>query len=360
LDIDPERLWYGPPAVQARLGRPSAVVAVAALVAAVVIPAAGGAESQQVRELRRESADLAARSSSAVLELYALDSKLAQVRGRITSLQRGAAAVARERAQVRAHVRIAQRTVATSERLLGERLRTLYEYGEADPLEILLGAGSIEDAVTRLDEVKYAAEQDRLIAERTRTAKRTLLALSASLRARGAQLRRLETAASAELASLERSRADRAAYVASLATRQRLRDSQISTLEAQAHAAQTKSQELNTSASSTAARTSAVAAPAAPEAEPTRQVTAGRRITVDAVAYSLPGRTYSGLPVGRGVVAVDPSVIPLGTRMTIPGYGEGIAADIGSAIKGYIIDLWFPTLAQAQAWGRRTVTITIH
>ena len=60
------------------------------------------------------------------------------------------------------------------------------------------------------------------------------------------------------------------------------------------------------------------------------------------------------------MVAVDPSVIPLGTRMTVPGYGEGVAADTGGAVKGLIIDLWFPTREQALAWGVRTVTITLH
>jgi 3D (Asp-Asp-Asp) domain-containing protein len=58
-------------------------------------------------------------------------------------------------------------------------------------------------------------------------------------------------------------------------------------------------------------------------------------------------------------VAVDPSVIPLGTHMTVPGYGEAVAADTGSAIKGAIIDLWFPTVEQARAWGRRSVTISL-
>ena len=52
-------------------------------------------------------------------------------------------------------------------------------------------------------------------------------------------------------------------------------------------------------------------------------------------------------------------MIPLGTHMTVPGYGEAVAADTGSAIKGAIIDLWFPTVAQARAWGRRSVTITL-
>ena len=53
-------------------------------------------------------------------------------------------------------------------------------------------------------------------------------------------------------------------------------------------------------------------------------------------------------------------MIPLGTHMTVPGYGEAVAADIGGAVVGAAIDLWFPTVAQANAWGRRTVTITLH
>jgi 3D (Asp-Asp-Asp) domain-containing protein len=83
-------------------------------------------------------------------------------------------------------------------------------------------------------------------------------------------------------------------------------------------------------------------------------------MTVSAVAYSLPGRTASGLPVGHGIVAVDPSVIPLGTRMFVPGYGEAVAADTGSGVRGAMIDLWFPTTADALAWGRRTVVITLR
>jgi 3D (Asp-Asp-Asp) domain-containing protein len=46
--------------------------------------------------------------------------------------------------------------------------------------------------------------------------------------------------------------------------------------------------------------------------------------------------------------------------MTIPGYGEGIAADTGSAIVGARIDVWLPTEAEAQTWGVRTVTIQLH
>jgi len=90
------------------------------------------------------------------------------------------------------------------------------------------------------------------------------------------------------------------------------------------------------------------------------QAPRGYKLSVDAVAYHLPGRTASGMPVGKGVVAVDPKLIPLGTSLYVPGYGKSLAADVGTAIKGRIIDLWMPTDAAARKWGRRTVTITVY
>ena len=79
-------------------------------------------------------------------------------------------------------------------------------------------------------------------------------------------------------------------------------------------------------------------------------------LTVTSTGYAIEGRTATGMATGPGVVAVDPSVIPLGTR-TIPGYGTGIAADTGGPFRA-TIDIWFPTQEQAPAWGRRTVNIT--
>lgn len=90
----------------------------------------------------------------------------------------------------------------------------------------------------------------------------------------------------------------------------------------------------------------------------------GDRLTVTATAYA-PGvngvgtRTATGAKAQRGIIAVDPRVIPLGTRLYIPGYGYGTAADTGGAIKGNKIDVCVDTEAEAIAWGRRTVTIII-
>lgn len=78
----------------------------------------------------------------------------------------------------------------------------------------------------------------------------------------------------------------------------------------------------------------------------------------ESTCYNLRGITASGKRVGWGRVAVDPDVIPLGTRLYIQGYGESIAADTGGVIDGRIIDVWKPTREQCMKWGRRTVRVT--
>lgn len=71
------------------------------------------------------------------------------------------------------------------------------------------------------------------------------------------------------------------------------------------------------------------------------------------------GRTGCGLRAGYGVVAVDPRVIPIGTRLYIEGYGFAVAGDTGSAIKGNRIDLGFNTYREAKRFGRRSVIVHI-
>jgi 3D (Asp-Asp-Asp) domain-containing protein len=66
-------------------------------------------------------------------------------------------------------------------------------------------------------------------------------------------------------------------------------------------------------------------------------------------------RTAIGLLARRGVVAVDPGVIKLGTRLHIEGYGDAVAGDTGGAIRGNRIDLCFDSYDEAMRFGRRTV-----
>ncbi|MGB9792648.1 MAG: 3D domain-containing protein, partial [Thermacetogeniaceae bacterium] len=70
-------------------------------------------------------------------------------------------------------------------------------------------------------------------------------------------------------------------------------------------------------------------------------------------------RTATGALVRYGVAAVDPRVIPLGTRLYVEGYGYATALDVGSSIKGNRIDLFFPSESECDRWGRRVVRVYI-
>ena len=71
------------------------------------------------------------------------------------------------------------------------------------------------------------------------------------------------------------------------------------------------------------------------------------------------GLTASGTKAQLGTIAADTSIFPFGTQLNIPSYGEGVVEDTGSRVKGYHIDLWFPTHAEAQNWGRREMFVAM-
>ncbi|MEW6724219.1 MAG: G5 domain-containing protein [Bacillota bacterium] len=93
-----------------------------------------------------------------------------------------------------------------------------------------------------------------------------------------------------------------------------------------------------------------------------------RQLTVTATAYTpgpestgpySDGFTAIGLKAQRGIIAVDPRVISLRTRVYVEGYGLAIAGDVGGAIRGQRIDVCVDTVAEALRWGRRTVRVYI-
>ena len=93
------------------------------------------------------------------------------------------------------------------------------------------------------------------------------------------------------------------------------------------------------------------------------------KMTMKSTAYSssdkgVSGITASGMkatrdPNGTSTVAVDPRVIPLGTKLYIEGYGYAIACDTGSAIKGNKVDVYFNSVKECYSWGSRNVDVYI-
>jgi 3D (Asp-Asp-Asp) domain-containing protein len=298
---------------------------------------------------------------SAVLELYAAESAVARAHDQATTAHRRLAGLQHRERALRRNTRIVRDSYAVTQIRIAAILRALYE-GEqrVDVLAIVFGAESLDAALEGLDGLTRAAEfQSRLAreaqtrGEHLRTAlvrlSRNRQRLTSATATADAATRRLEDAAAAKATSLD-----------SIRREHNLSQARVERLAKQAATAEDANAQLEAAARASETDSTAATAEAPPPPPPPAAADGTRQLVVDAVAYHLPGHTASGLPVGMGVIAVDPTVIPLGTRVFVPGYGPAVAADTGSAIKGLIIDLWMPTTAQAQAWGRRTVTITIY
>jgi 3D (Asp-Asp-Asp) domain-containing protein len=228
-------------------------------------------------------------------------------------LTRRALTVREERRSAELGLAVARRSLARAERRLGAHLRALYEVGRPDAVEILLGASSLDDALSGLDGLQRIAREEAEQVEELRRTRRKLDRLVQSLRAREAEAAQLRAEAARVVRALART------------------TPRLSTPPGGARAPETESQPSD-----------------------------GSLLTVIASGYAIAGQTASGLPAGVGTVAVDPAVIPLGAALTIPGYGDGVAADTGGAVQGAAIDLWFQTESEARAWGRRAVTIVVR
>ena len=352
------------------------------------IPATGPAQAPRVGALKQKSAALNAESRRAVVDLYALDSALTRARADLARIDAQAASLARRQAAAQLRYRAAQETLTAAQQRLGRQLRALYERDDPDPIAVVLGASSLADALDELENISRTARATESVVAQSRAARALVARVRVELAARVARTRAAQARLVATTRDLERAHSERSAYLDRLRAEQALTASQIASLEERAGQAQRKAVEITNQASASAADAAqappaattapagpdASAAPAEPPPAPVESVSGatsappaeapgpprpGGTMTVYATGYCLPGTTATGLPVGPGIVAVDPSVIPLGTRMTIPGYGEGVAADTGGAIRGPRIDVWIASCSEAAAFGR-TVTITFR
>ena len=328
-------------------------IASAALLVVVLPAYASSNPLGTAASLRAQNAGLEAKARSASLGLYSLDARLAGAEVRLATLRARLGRLRAERGVLRRELRIARLGERISQQQLALRVRQLYDEGELSPLEVVFGASSLSDAITQLDDMSRVTRMNDDVLAQLRVARSHTVTATRTLTLRTLQVEEQARAAAAIEASLVQTLADRRVFIVRLTTQRDLNGAQIRELEAQARAAQVRARQL---VQATPAATVATTVPTSLRGS----FSGSQTLAVTVTGYSLPGRTATGLPVGWGVAAVDPRVIPLGTHLWIPGYGDAVAADVGGAIVGDRIDLWFPSAAEAESWGLRTVTIALH
>jgi len=350
-------------------------VLTAALIAAVSASAAGPAD--EAEQQRAVLEDLQAGEEQALVDLFAADSALGRAEERAQRLEERLAGVRDRVDETQRSLEISQSNLLVARKLLNERIEQWYRMDQIDAIEIILGSDSLSDVIDQFDAIERMSSRDADVVRGTRDFAAETKERQRSLQDQEQQVEQLVAAARAEADRLAAARATKESLVADLRRQASLTSSRIERLDqaAQEAAARAEAIQAEQAASgagsptadparsgdggSAAGADGGTATPPPDVETPPPGASGGQQITVSATAYSIHGTTASGLPTAYGVCATDPSVIPMGTRFSVPGYGTCVAGDTGSAIIGNTIDVWFPELSQAQAWGRQSVTVTI-
>src|SRR3954469_3579180 len=167
------------------------LLALSSLVPGTVAADSASSIKERASQLSKQNADLAGRSRSALLGLYSLDSKLAREQARLVGLRVRTAEIHAQRAAAQERFSVARHSLKVSQAALARRLQLLYEQGDSDPLAVVLGASSVDEALSSLDSLDRLADQDRLVIEQTRRAKQQLTRITRALAKRQLELQGL-------------------------------------------------------------------------------------------------------------------------------------------------------------------------
>jgi 3D (Asp-Asp-Asp) domain-containing protein len=324
--------------VRVRFRRPLVLVVVALALPAVYARPAPAASGPRERV--------------ALLQLFATDAALARARQGEQAARERLARVHADLAVLRVRLAAARTNQRATQRALALRLNEIYRARPLDALAILLESRSWSDVSAGLDLLDRLSQSDSSLVRSARAWHAALLRQSRTLTAAEAQARVEQGSWEARVAGLQAADGAHRALLAKL-RRQRVRA--VAVLASAAHRDVQRARTVVRPQPHGGGSTSSPLPPAPKPAS----LAPGSTLSVSSTAYSLPGHTASGLPVGPGICATDPRVIPLGTRFDVPGYGPCVAADTGSAVIGATIDLWMPN-ERALVYGTQTTTITFR
>ena len=362
-------------------------------------------QAESLDALNQQEAQVTKQSQEISAEVQAALTEVNDAYQKVTDLQTQIANNQEKLATITSDIEKTQATIEKRKAVVAERLKSIQINQASDSkLEMLLNAKSIQDfingvyAITVIESLNEATQKLEDLKADAQTTQKTLEANQADLTT---QAQTLDT----KVAALQTELADKQDQLAQIASSKLVEESRLKAeaeraakekaeqeaqAKAQAEAAQkeqeaeaaakkaadektTKATSESTKETQTTTETTQAEAPKpetptpveTPKAE--TAATNGKVVYVQATAYSRAEAgssnfTFNGIDLRQNpqVIAVDPSVIPIGSIVNVEGYGTAIAADTGGAIKGNIIDVHFPTVEQCTAWGRKfNVKVTI-
>lgn len=305
----------------------------------------------EIAKKQNSISDFEDQEASLLADLVAHETKSHQNRQELEGLRTKLSSTRSELAKIHESIENAQQDLSQKKGTLKTRLANIYMESRFVNLDYILSCKDIATLLSRLDYLNLIAKQDAELVQKVESKKHYLEQAGVRIEREKRSLFELESNCETKQAELNRIKSEKETLLETIKNQQLESEESLKDLQAKAIQIRTKMNKLQPTSSST----------------PPSRATPRGSLRMLASAYcpcsrccgKSSGTTATGLPAGKGVIAVDPKVIPLGSKLYISEYGEAIAGDIGGKIKGNRIDLGFASHGQAMAWGKRWVVVEI-
>ncbi|WML34954.1 3D domain-containing protein [Clostridium sp. OS1-26] len=268
-----------------------------------------------------------------------LDKQIDDVIKKIDSNKNDMNKISQDMKKTQVKLEDAEKNSKAQEDLFKQRARAMYINGTGSYLQVVLAADNLSDFMSRVDLITKVIGYDNKVVAKLKEQRQAIANQKEALNNENNKLQALKTSNEVTLSKLSKDIKE-----------QRLLLSKTTEKEKQLVAMETASNQTSKNVSLSRGMS--------------KSMSYSQVLSMQATAYSGDGVTASGTSTQRDIdgystIAVDPRVIPLGSRVYVEGYGYAVAEDIGGAIKGNIIDVFFQSESEARSWGRRSVTVYI-
>lgn len=278
-------------------------------------------------------------------DLVALESQMQQNRLELDVLQKKLNTTQSHLKEIQASFQNKQTELKEKKGTLRNRLADIYTESRFIDLDFVFSCKDIATLLSRIDYLSLIAKQDAKLVQKVKLEKEYLEETEVRIQKETRDLIELESHCKTQQAELDTIIAEKQDLLNQVREQKLESEEGLQELQSKAIAVRTKMNEL----------------------QPPSRGTARGSLRMLATGYcpcakccgKNSGTTATGLPAGKGVVAVDPKVISLGTKLYISEYGEAIAGDTGGSIIGNRIDLGFDSHSQALGWGKRWIVVDI-
>ncbi|WP_446899709.1 3D domain-containing protein [Clostridium sp. LBM24168] len=313
--------------------RRKALSAIAILAFTVMISSSVFASSNELKQIRDNKAKLQTKVSQLNTQIDSVIDKIDQNKKAMNDIADNIKTTEKKLQTIENNSRV-------QNELFKKRARAMYMTGMDGYLQVLLTSNNINDFISRVDTISKIIKFDKNILDKLKQNQKIISSQKMAMVSEKQKLQALKTSNEATLAKLNADISNQKQLLAKESKKE-------SDLIAEENSRQIALNNVNNTMSNSLSRGGSIS------------FSSSNSFTANATAYCNGGITASGMSTRRGIIAVDPRVIPIGSRVYVEGYGYAIAADTGGAIRGNRIDLFFPSSSEAHNWGMRSVKVHI-